>query len=165
MNSFENGKIEKDNQKGKSQVNGPDEDRIQNEPTRNGERAAYNDAAGVTAAFNKNLLVRINRELHGDFDLDLFDHDAVFQLDQRRVEMRLVSRVAQRVHVCNEVFDFSIGDWIVTEHCYKHAPDDFRALSRAAGLEPTRLYTDESGQMGMYEFRVPSEKRGATLAG
>lgn len=118
--------------------------------------AAYNDAAGVTAAFNKNLLTRINRELRGDFELDRFEHEAVFQLDQRRVQMRLVSQVAQRVHVCGEQFGFAQGEWIVTEHCYKYAADDFRALAQAAGLEPTHLYTDESGRMGMHELRVPA---------
>ena len=123
--------------------------------------AAYNDSAGVTAAFNKNLLTRINRELRGDFDLNQFAHEAVFQLDQRRVEMRLVSAITQRVRVCNDTFEFSAGERIVTEHCYKHSPDDFRSLARAAGLDLVRLYTDESETMGMFELRVPSETRSA----
>jgi len=124
--------------------------------------AAYNDRAGVTAAFNLNLLARINRELRADFELDRFAHRAVFQLAERRVEMRLVSLVDQRVRIAEHAFDFAAGEWIVTEHCYKHDPAGFCELARAAGLEPTRLLTDPSGRMGLYVLRVGAGRGAGT---
>jgi len=124
--------------------------------------AAYNDRAGVTAAFNLNLLARINRELGGRFDLERFAHRAVFQLAQRRVEMRLVSLTAQRVHVGDHVFELGAGEHVVTEHCYKHDADGFRALARAAGLTPTGFFTDPAGRVAMYELRAAPDARTAS---
>src|SRR5207249_4171282 len=78
---------------------------------------AYNDAAGVTAAFNKNLLVRINNELEGQFDLDAFEHRAPYLEERDRIEMRLVSLAAQEVRVgaLGRSFRFGEGEWIHTE--------------------------------------------------
>jgi len=84
--------------------------------------AAYDDAQGITAAFNKNLLVRINRELDGDFDLDAFDHRAVWNAEESRIEMHLVSRQAQQVSIGEDVFDFAEGETIHTENSYKFTP-------------------------------------------
>ena len=84
--------------------------------------AAYDDSQGVTAAFNKNLLVRINRELDGDFDLDAFDHRAVWNAGESRIEMHLVSRRAQQVGIGEDVFDFAEGETIHTENSYKFTP-------------------------------------------
>lgn len=84
--------------------------------------AAYDDSLGVTAAFNKNLLVRINRELEGDFDLHAFDHRAVWNERESRIEMHLASRRAQRVAIGDEIFDFAEGETIHTENSYKFTP-------------------------------------------
>lgn len=111
---------------------------------------AYDDSHGVTAEFNKNLLVRANRELGADFDLDGFEHAAPWDAERGRVEMRLVSKRAQTVHVAGHAFAFAAGEVIVTEHCYKHAVDDFRALARRAGLTPGEVWMDPRGLVSMH---------------
>jgi uncharacterized SAM-dependent methyltransferase len=100
------------------------------------------------------LLARINRQLGATFDLDAFDHRAVFQLAERRVQMSLVSRVAQRVRVGEHVFELGAGEQIVTEHCYKHTVERFHALASAAGLHPAAVLEDPDRNMAMYELRV-----------
>jgi len=95
--------------------------------------AAYDDAAGVTAAFNKNLLARIDRELGGDFDLDGFDHLAVWNADDSRMEMHLVSRAQQIVHVGGRAFDFAAGERLHTENSYKFTVEDITGMARRAG--------------------------------
>jgi dimethylhistidine N-methyltransferase len=104
---------------------------------------AYNDAAGVTAAFNLNLLARINRELGADFDLDGFAHRAFFDDAESRIEMHLVSRRRQSVRVGPAAFAFAAGESIRTEFSYKYSREAFRDLARAAGLEVRRVWTDE----------------------
>jgi len=103
---------------------------------------AYNDTAGVTAAFNLNLLTRFNRELDADFDLDAFRHLAVFDQAASRIEMRLVSDRAQQVRVADELFRFAAGEYIVTEHSHKYTKDQFAALAAAAGFRLETLWTD-----------------------
>jgi dimethylhistidine N-methyltransferase len=105
--------------------------------------AAYNDAAGVTAAFNLNLLCRINRELHGTFDLAAFVHDARWNEASSRVEMYLVSTRKQTVTVAGRSFAFDIGETIHTENSHKYSIDSFRALAREAGYVPLEAWTDE----------------------
>jgi dimethylhistidine N-methyltransferase len=97
---------------------------------------AYDDPLGVTAAFNKNLLVRINRELGGDFDLDAFDHQARWNAAAGRVEMHLVSRRAQevRVEAAGIEVRFAAGESIWTESSYKYTPEGIDAMARRAGL-------------------------------
>ncbi|MFG1300176.1 L-histidine N(alpha)-methyltransferase [Xanthobacter sp. V3C-3] len=107
--------------------------------------AAYDDAQGVTAAFNLNLLARINRELGGDFDLSRFRHHAFFNAAQSRIEMHLESRVAQTVRVAGHSFRFAAGETIHTENSCKFTPAAFLALSRAAGWEMQELWTDPAG--------------------
>jgi len=99
---------------------------------------AYDDPLGVTAAFNRNLLVRINRELGGDFDIDAFGHHAVWNRDESRVEMHLVSRRRQRVRVPAAHVDVTMkeGDTIWTESSYKYEPDELAALLARAGFHP-----------------------------
>lgn len=103
---------------------------------------AYNDVAGVTAAFNLNLLTRFNRELDADFDLDAFRHLAVFDTKAGRIEMRLVSQRAQRATVAGEAFDFAAGEYIVTEHSHKYTKDQFAAMAAAGGFRVETLWTD-----------------------
>jgi L-histidine Nalpha-methyltransferase len=104
--------------------------------------AAYNDAAGVTAAFNKNLLVRANREAGAEFDLDAFDHHACYHPPAQRVEMYLISKRDQQVRVAGEVVSFKQGEAIHTEDSHKYTLDGFRALAAEAGYQPLRVWTD-----------------------
>jgi dimethylhistidine N-methyltransferase len=103
---------------------------------------AYNDSAGVTAAFNLNLLARFNRELNADFDLDAFRHLAVFDQAAGRIEMRLVSQRAQRARVAGEIFEFAAGEYIITEHSHKYTMEQFTAMAAAAGFRLETLWTD-----------------------
>ena len=91
--------------------------------------AAYDDAKGVTARFNLNLLERINRELGGDFDLARFQHRAIYDREFKRIEMHLVSRVAQTVRLLGRSFQFAAGESIHTENSYKYSVEQFRALA------------------------------------
>jgi dimethylhistidine N-methyltransferase len=111
---------------------------------------AYDDPQGVTAAFNKNLLVRINRELGADFDPDAFAHRAVWRKEtgaegRGRIEMHLVSRHAQEVHLDEHTFTFAADEPLVTEYSYKYSPDAFAALASAAGWSTRRLWRDARG--------------------
>lgn len=103
---------------------------------------AYDDAAGVTAAFSKNLLVRINRELQGDFDPDAFHHVARFDHEQRRIEMHLVSAAPQCVSVLGRSFDFATGESIHTESSYKPSPFQFLAMAHRAGWRQEQLWVE-----------------------
>ncbi len=116
---------------------------------------AYNDKAGVTAEFNKNLLLRINRELDGDFDLNLFDHYAPFVEEHSRIEMRLISRCAQGVYVerLGQRFHFEVGEYIHTENSYKYTLESFGSLCEAAGLKMGEHYLDERGWFAIGLFR------------
>ena len=106
---------------------------------------AYNDKAGITAEFNKNLLVRINRELGGDFDVNRFDHHAPFVEGHSRVEMHLISRCAQAVYLerLGQRFDFEDGEYIHTENSYKYTLDGFESLCQAAGMNMQEYWLDE----------------------
>jgi dimethylhistidine N-methyltransferase len=107
-------------------------------------RAAYNDAAGITAAFNKNLLARINRELRGEFNLDAFAHDAPFVEAYARIEMHLVSLRDQTVRVAalGRSFGFSRHETIHTENSHKYEPEQFARLAAASGLIVTESWSD-----------------------
>jgi dimethylhistidine N-methyltransferase len=102
---------------------------------------AYDDPAGVTAEFNKNILRRLNRERGATFDLDCFEHRAVWNAEASRVEMHLVSTCRQIVRVGSHTFAFAAGEPIVTEHCYKHAPMAMQAILSAAGWRPRQVFT------------------------
>lgn len=104
--------------------------------------AAYDDAAGVTAEFNLNMLRRLNRELHADFDLRRFRRRAFFDETASRVEMHLVSLEAQVVHVAGERVAFEAGESIWTESSYKYDRETLDTLVTSAGFRITRLWTD-----------------------
>jgi dimethylhistidine N-methyltransferase len=112
--------------------------------------AAYNDAAGVTAAFNLNLLRRINRELGADIDLERFRHKAFFNRAQHRIEMHVESRVAQNVLVCDRVIAFASGETIHTESSYKYTVESFQALAAQAGWSPAAVWTDPKGYFSLH---------------
>jgi dimethylhistidine N-methyltransferase len=104
--------------------------------------AAYNDSQGVTAAFNRNLLVRINRELGADFDVEQFWHHAFYQPGEGRIEMHLVSRRDQCVNLGRERIAFAEGESIRTEYSYKYSLAALRAVAAAAGFEVRRVWND-----------------------
>ena len=111
---------------------------------------AYNDAAGVTAAFNMNLLIRLNRELAADFSPGRFRHEAVWVPAESRIEMHLVSACAQAVHIAGERIGFAAGERLVTEHCHKYTADSFARQARAAGWVSRRAWTDPEGYFGVH---------------
>jgi dimethylhistidine N-methyltransferase len=106
---------------------------------------AYNDSRGVTAAFNLNLLARINRELGGDFRLERFRHHAFYDAPHGRIEMQLVSREEQSVRIGDEVFAFAEGEAIHTEYSYKYGLEEFAGMAARAGLRRDEVWTDERG--------------------
>jgi dimethylhistidine N-methyltransferase len=116
--------------------------------------AAYNDAAGVTAQFNLNLLTRMNRELGGTFDRSAFEHHAFFNRARSRIEMHLVSRRPQTVKVAGESFRFRAGESIHTENSYKYSIDSFGALARGVGWRPAGAWTDADGYFSIQAFRA-----------
>ncbi len=116
--------------------------------------AAYNDADGVTAAFNKNLLVRANNELGADFDPDAFAHYACYNPIAARIEMYLVSLADQRVRAAGEEFAFAAGEAIHTEDSHKYTIASFQALARAAGFAPTAYWTDPNSLFSVHWLEV-----------
>jgi dimethylhistidine N-methyltransferase len=116
--------------------------------------AAYNDAAGVTAKFNLNLLVRINRELRGTFKLDTFEHRAFYNRERHRIEMHLASLKRQKVKVAGETIDFRTGETIHTENSYKYSIASLGALARGAGWRPAGVWTDEREYFSIQAFTL-----------
>ena len=112
--------------------------------------AAYNDAKGVTAAFNLNLLARINRELGADFSLRRFRHYAFYNPALGRIEMHLVSLVPQAVNIGNFRFSFDAGESIHTENSYKYSIEGFQALARRAGFRGRMAWTDSKGLFSLH---------------
>lgn len=106
---------------------------------------AYNDSAGVTARFNLNLLARLNRELGADFDPGAFSHQATWNQQECRIEMRLISAVDQSVRVAEQEFTFHEGEGLVTEYSHKYTTEAFRALAEANGFLVERVWTDPGG--------------------
>jgi dimethylhistidine N-methyltransferase len=104
--------------------------------------AAYNDSRGVTARFNRNLLVRINRELGADFDPRAFEHHAFYNRELRRIEMHLASLRRQKVRVLGRCFAFRAGETIHTENSYKYTAESFAALARGGGWAVGAMWTD-----------------------
>jgi dimethylhistidine N-methyltransferase len=112
--------------------------------------AAYNDSRGVTAAFNLNLLRRINRELGADFDLRRFRHYAFYNPQPGRIEMHLVSPERQSVNVGAYRFEFASGETIHTENSYKYSVEEFRALAAEAGFRAVKLWQDRQGLFSLH---------------
>ena len=103
---------------------------------------AYNDAAGVTSEFNKNILTRINRELAGNFNLNEFEHVAKYNEEHHRVEMHLKSLADQTVSISGAVFHFALDETIHTENCYKYTQASFSSLANVAGFFSISTWTD-----------------------
>ena len=117
---------------------------------------AYDDAQGVTAAFNLNLLHRINRELDGDIDVDAFEHRAVWNDEDCRVEMHLVAKAHRAARVAGRVFIFNEGDTIHTENSLKYGPREARLLLWAVGWSPVAEWTDPQGAFAVILARAGS---------
>ena len=117
--------------------------------------AAYNDGVGTTAAFNLNLLHRINRELGGTFDVSSFAHDARWNETLSRVEMHLVSARAHTVQIAGRSFDFAAGETIHTENSHKYSLDHFRDLAQQAGYAPLVAWTDDQRLFSVHVLRAP----------
>ena len=119
--------------------------------------AAYDDAQGITAAFNKNLLTRINEELGGDFDPSLFRHVARYDSIRGRVEMHLESCTDQLVHIGMNSFWFAAGETIHTENSYKYTPEEFESLAASAGFEQIAIWQDANHLFAEILYRVVSD--------
>jgi L-histidine N-alpha-methyltransferase len=115
---------------------------------------AYNDKRGVTAAFNLNLLARINRELDGDIDVDCFAHDAIYDAAHGRIEMHLVSLARQTVRVLGHTFSFVKGERIHTENSHKYSVEEFQTLAARAGWTPAHAWTDQDQLFSLHLLRL-----------
>jgi dimethylhistidine N-methyltransferase len=111
---------------------------------------AYNDAAGVTARFNLNVLVRINRELGGNFDLSAFTHRAIYNRERHRIEMHLISKKSQTARMLGTSFAFRAGESIHTENSYKYSVERFTALARGSGWTTRESWTDAAGMFSVH---------------
>jgi dimethylhistidine N-methyltransferase len=114
--------------------------------------SAYNDAEGVTAKFNLNLLARINRELGANFNLAAFEHHAFYNGDRNRIEMHLASIKRQKVRLGNVTIEFRAGETIHTENSYKYSIDSFQALAHGSGWSPLKAWTD--GLFSVHALRM-----------
>lgn len=127
--------------------------------------AAYNDAEGVTAQFNFNVLTRINRELGGTFDLGSFEHHAFFNRERCRVEMHLASLKRQKVKVAGETIEFRAGETIHTESSYKYSIEKLGALARGVGWLPAGAWTDRQGYFSIQAFKLADDAAATRPAG
>nr|WP_255369376.1 L-histidine N(alpha)-methyltransferase [Luteibacter sp. UNCMF366Tsu5.1] len=116
--------------------------------------AAYDDAGGVTAAFNRNVLVRINRELGADFVSEAFEHRAIWNAERERIEMHLVSREAQEVTLAGQRFAFAAGESIHTENSHKFTPESFARLAEAGGWRIEREWISPAPAFGVFMLRA-----------
>ncbi|MEM9810028.1 MAG: L-histidine N(alpha)-methyltransferase [Pseudomonadota bacterium] len=112
--------------------------------------SAYDDSDGMTARFTLNLLERMNRELDADFDLETFRHQAKWNLDERRIEIRAVSLVDQSVTVGGETYSFAEGEGIHTENSHKYTRESFGRIADAAGWQVEAMWTDPKEWFGVF---------------
>lgn len=112
--------------------------------------AAYNDSAGVTAAFNLNLLSRANREAGADFEPSRFFHYASYNAAEMRIEMYLISAIRQNADISGRSFAFSEGEAILTEYSYKYTVETFQELAASAGLVPRKFWCDPDGLFSLH---------------
>ena len=115
---------------------------------------AYNDARGVTAQFNLNMLRHINRELDSDFSLENYQHSAVYDQHQHRIEISLVSRCDQQVTVCDYAFELEQDEPIITEYSHKYTIEGFADLAAEAGLTLRRHWTDDRELFAVLHFAL-----------
>lgn len=116
--------------------------------------AAYDDAAGVTAAFNRNALVHVNRQLGADFDAEAFQHLARYDEVRGRVEIHLVSQKAQVVHIGGAAISFAEGERLHTENSHKYTVEEFRAVAARAGFVAEQTWTDAARRFSVHFLRA-----------
>jgi dimethylhistidine N-methyltransferase len=116
--------------------------------------AAYNDTDGATAAFNQNLLARINDELEANFDLNKFQHHAFYNEKKSRIEMHLVSQETQVISINNNNFVINKDESIHTENSYKYTIDEFQSLAKQAGFIAKNVWTDSENLFSVHYFEV-----------
>ena len=117
---------------------------------------AYNDAQGVTAAFNLNLLVRANKELKTNFKIEHFAHWAFYNAPLHRIEMHLVSMKKQEINVADQVFTLEEGETLHTENSYKFSIDGIQQLAISQGLQAGKVWTDPQAWFGLLWFDIPN---------
>jgi probable methyltransferase len=117
-------------------------------------RAAYNDAEGITAQFNLNLLRRFNREFGGNFRLEDFEHFATYDPDKGRIEMHLLSRKPTVAKLRGTEFSFRRGERIHTENSYKYGVEQFQAMAADAGWTPRKVWTDENNLFSLHYLEI-----------
>lgn len=116
--------------------------------------AAYNDSRGVTAEFNLNMLRHINRELGSDFCLDEFDHRAVYDEQEHRIEISLVSSSEQQISICDQSFELQKDEAILTEYSHKYTIEGFAALAAEVGLTLRKSWTDSEQKFAVLHFAL-----------
>lgn len=116
--------------------------------------AAYNDQQKVTEAFNKNLLLRLNRELGANFQIERFQHRAFYNRDLERIEMHLASEEEQFIEIADELIHFKAGETIHTENSHKYSVAGFRHLALRAGFQPVKVWTDPDDLFSIHYFQV-----------
>jgi dimethylhistidine N-methyltransferase len=121
--------------------------------------AAYNDKQRVTAKFNKNLLVRINRELGANFKLECFEHHAFYNRERNRIEMHLASMKRQKVRIRGETIDFRAGETIHTENSYKYSVESLNALAGGVGWMPIKAWTDAKKYFVIAAFKLQARPK------
>jgi dimethylhistidine N-methyltransferase len=121
--------------------------------------AAYNDKQRVTAKFNKNLLVRINRELGANFKLECFEHHAFYNRERSRVEMHLAAMKRQKVRIRGETIDFRTGETIHTENSYKYSVESLNALASGVGWTPIKAWTDAKKYFVIAAFKLQARPK------
>jgi dimethylhistidine N-methyltransferase len=119
---------------------------------------AYNDGLGITAAFNLNILARMNRELHANFNLSSFRHEARFNTDKKRIEMHLISLEDQIVKVASQRVPFRRGESIHTESSYKFDPKEFENFIESSGFSKLKLWTDPEEMFAVYLLEVKASE-------
>ncbi len=119
-------------------------------------RAAYNDARGVTAAFNRNVLYRLRREYGAKVDPEAFAHEAIYNEKLGRIEMYLVSRAMQEIRLAGRQFSFAAGERLHTEYSYKYTVEGFQALAREAGYRAEAVWTDPRHYFSVHCLRLPA---------
>ncbi len=127
--------------------------------------AAYNDGEGVTAAFNLNMLRRINQELDGTFELDAFTHEAHYDSEKGRIEMHLISSKDQSVSINDHTFHFKRDERIHTENSHKYDIEEFHEMGRAAGFETEHTWTDENDLFSVHYMNVTALSNSASHLG
>ena len=120
---------------------------------------AYNDAQGVTASFNLNLLVRANKELNSNFDLAQFSHWAFYNAPMHRIEMHLVSMKKQEIKIDKQIFTLEEGETLHTENSYKFSLDSIQKIAMSQGLDVGPVWTDPKRWFGLIWFNIPSINR------